>query len=692
MYKMPTHRMIWILPLLSIFVVSVFSYITFFLQEAKAKNITLFDFSEYIEDKFYDMKENDALDAIAGKKVTVNLFDTSINLINTQTIKNTKKTLTETVALINTKYLCDMEENEVGTVLYLSNPSFRYTTENIILWGRDIEKDVLHSDVKNACKKLLLCMDPKIKDIEQYRVSTDAISVCSKEINRRYQSISINNKGIETIHEYTYGKELFRNNELEDSSYDIMTDIYQVNRLLFEYEQKPSEIVFYQMPQLPLPALENTSTPNFTRNWFNPHWEDDQKNKENIRKKLKNQKTYTKKLQFLANEKIIRPHTDDMIRSHSHTDDTIQTTTEQLSLSDTTSTSMWNICGESDTTDTIYTPLSQHTPTVLPEYETLTDIQKDKITKDIIQYTDTLDKKLVQNSCNDNGICESYEHTTCKDCKTTNKATNNHNTLPDPENMDIGEDLWLVKSCIKDCGKYSDVSDKFLCVLQCTCKTYESKIWEDVPWLGKVFRVKFCMVPPEPNKTPKNIRVYSIESIITYIRDTLRALKDSGQLNLQNITKEAIDTSNSNLDIWWQATFTFSMSSKETTREESQYTRKQKAEQAVNKIYFETFGVSWNPKDDREKNKYAIMVDLPAIQAKERWFNSVHEKYQIQEMYQPIHPSIDIDMVQVQSIQELNRHKLEQMQYFLDQNIKFRYDSNTSFKAFSSGIEAMLKK
>lgn len=113
--------------------VSVFSYITFFLQEAKAKNITLFDFSEYIEDKFYDMKENDALDAIAGKKVTVNLFDTSINLINTQTIKNTKKTLTETVALINTKYLCDMEENEVGTVLYLSNPSFRYTTENIIL-------------------------------------------------------------------------------------------------------------------------------------------------------------------------------------------------------------------------------------------------------------------------------------------------------------------------------------------------------------------------------------------------------------------------------------------------------------------------------------------------------------------------------------------------------------------------------
>jgi hypothetical protein len=37
---------------------------------------------------------------------------------------------------------------------------------------------------------------------------------------------------------------------LEDSSYDILNDVYTIARILFETPEEPNEVLFYSMPNL----------------------------------------------------------------------------------------------------------------------------------------------------------------------------------------------------------------------------------------------------------------------------------------------------------------------------------------------------------------------------------------------------------------------------------------------------------
>jgi hypothetical protein len=46
----------------------------------------------------------------------------------------------------------------------------------------------------------------------------------------------------------TFGENLFQNGSLADSDYDLMVDIYNIGRIMFQGYQAPVELVYYQFP------------------------------------------------------------------------------------------------------------------------------------------------------------------------------------------------------------------------------------------------------------------------------------------------------------------------------------------------------------------------------------------------------------------------------------------------------------
>lgn len=58
----------------------------------------------------------------------------------------------------------------------------------------------------------------------------------------------LTNRSIVLLTEGTFGENIFQNGSLQDSDYDLMIDIYNIGRLMFQGYIAPVELVYYQLP------------------------------------------------------------------------------------------------------------------------------------------------------------------------------------------------------------------------------------------------------------------------------------------------------------------------------------------------------------------------------------------------------------------------------------------------------------
>ncbi len=672
-----------------------------------------YHFKDKLDEKVDNFLHDDPMHKLAWEKVMINLFDTAVATVQSSISTSVQQTLRDMTTFINEKYLCDLHQNEISTILYFSNYHFRSSMEEIILWGKDLWDNISPTHKKNACRKFITCQSPQSKELWDYNISTKAVRSCEKEISNIYATLYKNNYANATLTLETQWSELFWNNNLEDSSYDLMSDIQQINKLLFTDSIEPASLVFYTSPRVPIPNLvwkkdtkntqntqkntgqatdnnnawKNTSwkwTP--PRNWFNMFREDTiQKKQEQKQKQEQNNKIKDKQKQQKWNQLPSLSTSQD----NKNFDFSLYTNDNSI---------LWNNCEtDKDNNNTTNNqqaipndrPLSEKIATIVPEYTTFSQQKQEKILKEISDYADKMSKSITQWQCNHNGVCESNEDKkSCSDCikrSWTSPLTG--------QNIDL-QNTTEIKSCIKACDNYPLYSDKAVCILQCSCWVYESDFWKDIEWLSPIFKVKFCMVPPQPNITPKRVKAYSIETIITRIRDTLRSLKNSGQLNIQTKTKEFIDTSNADLDIWWTAAFTFSLDSKDTTSKISQRTKKELAKASAHSINLWSYGVSPDPQNDLQKNKYLVMANPAEIKAKERGYHSSKEKEHLIDTRMQRKPTnIDQDQLITIKVQELNSIKLQELNSFLDYNLKFWIATKKALGGqFLESINAFLKK
>jgi len=85
----------------------------------------------------------------------------------------------------------------------------------------------------------------------------------NNEINLVYYNIYATNYAVSNLNKSNFGSDLFRNGTLDDSDFDILYDINQVGKLLFDDFNESPQILFYRLPKSPtLPNGGNGSSSN----------------------------------------------------------------------------------------------------------------------------------------------------------------------------------------------------------------------------------------------------------------------------------------------------------------------------------------------------------------------------------------------------------------------------------------------
>jgi len=57
---------------------------------------------------------------------------------------------------------------------------------------------------------------------------------CENIVRESYTSNMLTNRSVSVLTEGTFGENIFQNGSLQDSDYDLMIDIYNIGRLMFQ--------------------------------------------------------------------------------------------------------------------------------------------------------------------------------------------------------------------------------------------------------------------------------------------------------------------------------------------------------------------------------------------------------------------------------------------------------------------------
>lgn len=436
-------------------------------------------------------------------------------------------------------------------ILYHAKFSFRNTFDQIFpIWTQPPSA----AQINASYAKFFAC-----RNIEK-PTRTDVQNL-TNEIDLVYSDVYTNNYALSTLNRSNFGSDLFWNGSLDDSDFDLLYDINQIGKLLFDDFTDSPEILFYRLPRSPSSSLANTpwsyqgtsqlwgrgssapttwfpssSTPPSFGWWIVPWWSTSSSN-------IKSSPTQTSSLWFQNNLPIIDAEAQNFIAATN----TIPTITPVA-----TALVFWNQCLVSD----ISMPIIEEEIALMTSEEYMSGINNfiananidDIVNAHLLTEFTTTTSGMISTpaflskwSSSDSGHADYVANTyagqalgdaaigTCEYACTT---------LPLTEQVKC--QLACSKSCIQKCDDLW-VQDKLLCISDCTCFLVAGPNGAGWKKMEDMYRIKFCKVPVQTKRINPWKTVFSIQAIFQEISDVLEWLRDSGQMVKFSKTKEFLD-------------------------------------------------------------------------------------------------------------------------------------------------------
>ncbi len=564
----------------SIFAILLF--VLFFFNISFAFEIKMWDALDKLQNK---IKRNSEIQ-IGGKAIIDDIYKLSLNQKQGDDMTPMFDALSKTVNDINSKYSCKMDTQEVINILYFANSTFKQDLKNNL---QDFEKPS-RDNMWKSCNKLNVCIHkPKWWQLN----NTPALNQsCQIKVEDTFLTFYLNSYYMHNIWWAIKWSNYFWNNSLDDSSYDIMNDIYMLGKILFQDVESPVKTLFFKMPDVNYNSIYQEPAMNMNIDWFSPY------------------NNYSSPVGW------INPNTNNVVSGawvivststwvQQVVDDSIKDFVESVNLNVTNPSLSFagNQCVSGFQVE---------------EYNISTtwDWQKEILTPG--QYLQSVLEDVSVLSCNNDGVCQNWETTTCPDCLSNGNPDFEEiqsllQNAAEQSNDQISQDDPVL-GCFQKCQSLPCNAmncDKLVCYAKCSCQVYESPIFDamEYPGLSSAFKIKFCIIPVIDNKLSTNKFVYNIASIFMEIHNVLQNLRNSGQLSTNVKTKEFLDSSKKENSFADQLSFSINSVTKPVSSNKSELTQTQE------QIEFNTNMMSsilWFSKDnnlDIEKNKYVLMDD-----------------------------------------------------------------------------------
>ncbi len=632
-------------------------------------------------DKFYDnYKRNSELSDLNWKAVVDDIYSKSLDTVQNNDMVPMFDAVDKTMWWLNKRHDCQLDKQDIINILYFSNAEFKRDLKNNLMWFKKPQKDAMGK----SCNKLNVCVyNPKLWQI---RNTVTLNNACQNETEKEFIQYYLNSYYMQTIEWWNKWSNFFWNASLEDSSYDIMTDVSNLAKILFQDVSEPAESRFYKMPKVDYQVIPVDDAINGNIDWFSPY----------------NNQVMNSESSGSGDESGWSSGSDNASYSRGPwkggsggMSDDIISFIEWTNFDvwwNADSVVWWNAC----IAGTEFMWAAWYSSWV-DGYELLTPWE----------YLSGLWSDLFTMSCNGDGVYQDWESPGCSDASSSSSTGVSDIdqieallNAAQQSGYDISDDpsaLWCFQKCESvPCNATS--CDKIICYAKCSCILYESPTFNPQinPWLTSVFKIKFCVVPVMENNLSTSKTVYNIAAIFSEIYKVLQDLRNSGEMAINVKTKEFLDNWLKDNDFGEQLSFSINNSAKPSFAQVSELTQTQE-QLDLNTSRMEW--ILWFAKDpwlEQEKNKYLVMDDPCVYVVKKQSTKTVAQNNVLLESCQDERAKT-IKMPEMDTMEKALKDQKTvlidaEFESFLRQNRDFWIAVDDMFKVWLKSSESLSKK
>lgn len=681
------------------------------------------------------------LSTVPGKSTVSSLYDKALTTVKKQTFQPYAQALSETVAYFKTRtppVCASINQQDIAVVLYSSNTTFRNSLQELF---EQEDKELIIPITKTynkstICKNISACMGTSFA-VSKNSLYIDDTQECERVVTKVFQRASNASSFFDGLSHDTYGTEFFQNGTLDDSDFDLLVDISEIGRIMFEWYKPPLTTVFYGMPSLGslfggIGGLGWGGLADFPTDT--------------------NQSYTTSTGLFVVNMGAISPsanptsagealsplgitfadvydayftpqHTSPVFGSSTtnqsidvfiaQTNGTLDTSSQAPGTSSSSTISLdflWNnICiapytlsgtsytsgivsvvsgiGSSSVPDILSTPVPGDV------YDAISQNYYKDISPNLL-----IDAVWALIPLALSGV----EHPTQEQVE---MAINT--AVTKTFDLSSGPDDADVQSCMSSCSSLPFL-DQLVCQSACLCSKFESpalgntttdKIGVTIP--KGAFALRFCRVAPVATQMKKNKRVYSIEEIFTEIRNIFTTMRQSGQLFKTVKTKEFLDSSMKKNKFGDLFAFTIRVGTKPSYDNTPASVSKNVLGADNAAMQKKLLRQWWDPTALAERDKYVVTADIAYQKAVTQ---GATDTTALQELIQKERRILWMSLSGVASIDAFDqmRQKLtnastinSQVASFLDNNLQFwifAYEKLLDINSLAASLEKKIEK
>ena len=151
-------------------------------------------------------------------------------------------------------YKCSLEQKKVWAILYHFVPDFRAEIARALkmeLWDINSRNFVYNKkEIESYCEEYIKCFENNNKNNKEITSDSpkDPMTSCQEFFEKYYFEWENKEKRFQNVQISQLWADKFRNSTLDDSPYDIMTDLWNVWMLMYEGTVLPITPVFYNLP------------------------------------------------------------------------------------------------------------------------------------------------------------------------------------------------------------------------------------------------------------------------------------------------------------------------------------------------------------------------------------------------------------------------------------------------------------
>lgn len=642
-------------------IIYVFSLLVFMLIGFSYSYTYDFPLWNYISDLRYKIERNIKVNNLVWDPIIKDLYSNSFSIVKDDVLDVFINSLDKTVDDLNLEHSCSLSNQDVLNILYKANSYVRRQLK-ANFW---IFEEPTDDSMQKSCQKFNKC---RWKSTD---INPTLIGDCLMKLEDKFFDYYNNASYLSNLWSSSKWSEFFWNYSLDDSSYDIINDIYVLGKILFWEVIEPNKTLFFKMPHVDYQAGFQEPNMNMNVDWFSPYndvqddWSQNSNEWENDNETNGDFKNWSVGDKDLAWETLW-----DDVKSFIDQKN-IKPSNPWFSLWGNSCVSWfdfdWTLLDEeiSQNADNQNNTWDNDDATTGTSWDWDDDWDDDWDEADMQWLKDYLDSLWVQASWDFN---------------------------------DYPQTLWCIQTCdLLPCNAMS--CDKAICYAKCLCQHIESPDFDPNvnPWLTSVFKLDICIVPVLQNEFLDNKVVYNISEIFTALYNVLQNLKNSWQMATSTKTTEFIDTSFKELDFSEQMAFAISTNTKAPVVRKSQLTASEEQIKLNKSLMENILKFSHTKNLDQEINKYVVMDD-PCKYENEKQKNSDAEVSQNEDIWKNCYNKYKnlFDVSDVDLDLDLSREKFmqvnDQISNFLDSNLDFWYQVSQMFDSFSAAATSLRNK